>query len=50
MKIDLHFVKSTVASLAVAGRRLGFKLICSIAALALSSGIAAAQTTRGSTR
>jgi streptogramin lyase len=46
MKIDPHFVKSTVASLAVAGRRVGFKLICSIAALALSSGIAAAQTTR----
>jgi virginiamycin B lyase len=42
----LNFVKSTVADFAAARRQLRFKLTCGIAALVLSAGSAAAQTTR----
>ena len=45
MKIALLFVKSTVAGFVAARRQLRFKLTCGIAALVLSAGSAAAQTT-----
>ena len=43
----LHFVKSAVAGFAAARHQLRFKVTCGLAALALSAGSAAAQTTPG---
>ncbi len=47
MRTYRHFVKSVVAGFAVARRRLRFKFTCGLAALALSTGSAVAQTTPG---
>jgi virginiamycin B lyase len=43
----VHFVNSAVAAFVFAGRPLCLKITCGIAALAVSSGSAAAQTTPG---
>jgi virginiamycin B lyase len=45
MKTHLDFVKSAVAGFVAAGHQCRFKLTCGLAALVLSAGSAAAQTT-----